>query len=94
MAPVLIESVNGRYQASLLGSPGFHTEAATKEEAVMALQAEMSGRATRGEVVWVDVPKLGVSDLAGRYGYDPYLDEIVAEIYRQRDEEKAREFPE
>ena len=93
MTPVLVEAVNGRYQASLLGAPGYRVEGATKEEAVSALQTELGARATRGEVVWVDVPKLGLTDVAGRHGPDPDLDEIVREAYRHRDELKAQEFP-
>jgi hypothetical protein len=94
MVPILVEAVNGHYEASVYGSPGYRVAAATKAEAIATLQQEMKSRAARGEVVWVDAPKLGLTNLAGKYGPDPHLDEIVAEAYRHRDEVKAQEFPE
>ena len=51
-----------------------------------------------GDVRFLDltIPKLGVSDFAGSYtGLDAeLLTDIMEEAYRQRDAEKAAEFPE
>jgi hypothetical protein len=94
MVPVMVEAVNGRFQASLVGAPAFRADGATKDEAIGALQAVLAGRTARGEVVWIDSPKVGLIDLAGVHADDPDLDEIVREAYRLRDEQKAREFPE
>lgn len=96
MLPVIVEPINGRFQASLPGSTTFRFEADTKEQAVAALRADLQARYARGELVWVNVPKMGVSDLAGQYtpSEAEAIREIAAEAYRLRDEQKALEFPE
>lgn len=98
MYPVLIESVNGHFEASLLGSPSIRATGSTKAEAVEVLKHEMNSRASTVEVIWVESPKSGLTDLTGKFPYDPDTAEIeremVAELYRERDAEKLREFPE
>ena len=96
--PVLVESQNGTFTASVLGNPSVQATGDTKEKAVAALTADLSGRVVAGDLVFVDVQPKGLQNLAGKYKDDPawkaMWDEIAAEIYRQRDEQKALEFPE
>lgn len=92
--PVWVEQTNGTFTARVLGATGLAASAATREQAVSALVADLAVRQTRGELVMVNVPPAP----AAPHGHTPedrdYLDEIVRDIYRARDEEKAREFPE
>jgi hypothetical protein len=96
--PVWVEQRNGTFTASVLGAPGVCAVADSREKAVDAIRAEIESRLTTGELLLLDVKTQGMMSLAGRYAGDEQSremwDELVAEIYRQRDEEKAREFPE
>jgi uncharacterized NAD(P)/FAD-binding protein YdhS len=96
--PVWVEQQNGRFTATVLGAPQLRADGATKEEAVTALRAALTVRVVAGELVFVDAEPKGLVTLAGRYADDEEAremwDEIVTEIYRQRDEQKAQEFPE
>src|SRR4051794_40672259 len=96
--PVLVESQNGTFTASVLGSPSVKASADTKEAALAALTADLTNRATAGNLVFVDVEPKGLLALAGKYKDDPgwheMWDELVTEAYRYRDEQKAQEFPE
>jgi hypothetical protein len=89
--------VDGRFQASLLGSQGIRAAGETKDAAVAALRWNSTPGPTAGELVWLDYP-LAVSDLVGLGPDDPVWREswkqISGEAYRLPDEEKAREFPE
>jgi hypothetical protein len=67
---------------------------ATKEEALTALRTSIHQRLAAGELVLLDVPYRAVTDFAGIFKDDPTLEEMVKEIYRERDAQKAAEFPE
>lgn len=94
--PVWVEHQNGKFTATVLGAPEVRAEGVTKDEAVAAVRARLAERSLAGELVFVE-PQ-GIEALAGRYAEDEISrqawEEVVAEIYRQRDEEEAREFPE
>jgi hypothetical protein len=92
--PILVQPQHGRFLASVLGSSEMAAEGATKEEALTALRANIDQRFAKGELVLLDVPYRAVTDFAGLFRDDPTLDEMVKEIYRERDAEKAAEFPE
>lgn len=92
--PILVQPTDGRFQASVLGSPAISADGATKEEALDALRASINQRLAKGELVLLDVPYRAVTDFAGLFKDDPTLKEIVEEIYRERDAQKAAEFPE
>ncbi len=94
MMPVLVEPSGSGYRASVYGAPAVAADAPTRDEAIAALQVELGRRTRQGELVWLDVPKVGVTDLARAFEADQHMDELVAEIYRQRDAEKAALFPE
>jgi hypothetical protein len=91
--PVLVEQSNGKFTATVIGAPQVTAEGATKEQAVTAITAELSARMAAGEVVLVNVP----APLPPR-NYTPEdveaMREMCAEIYRERDAQKAAEWPE
>ena len=94
--PVRLEQVDGWYRAVLLAAPDVVGTGVTRYDAIMALRAELAARVNRGEVVWVNVPQPG--EPAGTPEYTEadaeMVREMVAEIYRERDAQKAAEFPE
>ena len=91
--PVWVEQSNGTFTASVLGAPQVKAEGATKEQAVSAVTAQLQNRMTAGEVVLVDVPEsLPFRDVSPEDA--AALREMCAEIYRERDAQKAAEFPE
>jgi hypothetical protein len=87
--PVLIQSTNGQFSASLVGSPELHCVRPTKSEALAALQQELSQKMVAGELVHLELIPPGVSSLAGRFADDPTLREICGDIYRERDVSRA-----
>ncbi|MCZ2340306.1 MAG: hypothetical protein LC104_00745 [Bacteroidales bacterium] len=95
---VWVEQQNGKCVASVLGAPQLRAVADTRERAVAALRSEVETHLSAGELLFLDVEPQGLLALAGRYEQDDAAreqwDEIITEIYRQRDEEKLREFPE
>lgn len=96
MMPVLVETNGGGFRASVYGAPAIAADGATREEAVETLRTDLVARAGRGELVWLDIPKAIPSDFVGRYTEEEaeITRKVVADIYRERDEQKAREFPE
>lgn len=96
MFSVLVEPKSSGYQAIVVGMPNLKADGATRDEAVIALKASLNATAARGDLLTIDVPTLAISDTAGSYrdGEAEILREICAEIYRERDAEKAAEFPE
>ena len=96
LLPVRVQKVECGYQAVLLVAPEYMGCGATTHEAVMALRADLAARTDRGEFVWVNIPQPG--EPVGRIDYTEadreMVDEMLAEIYRERDAQKAAEFPE
>ena len=87
--PVLVESSNGQFTASLVGAPHVRVVGHTRSEAISALQADIAQRIARGELLSLEVEEGGVSSLAGKYRTDPTLREICEEAYKQRDAERS-----
>jgi hypothetical protein len=91
--PVWVEQKDGKFAASVFGVPQVRAEGATKEQAVAAVTAQLQSRMTAGEVVLVNVPtplpfrQVSPEDAAA-------WRELCEEIYRERDAQKAAEFPE
>jgi hypothetical protein len=109
MVPVLVECIGGRFQATVFGNSGIQAEGITKDEAMEALKRMLDSRVAdawaksraepaRAELLWIDGPKSG-----GGPTWPPrpeptpeeieLVREMVAEIYRERDAQKAAEFP-
>ena len=93
---VLVTPRNGRFLASVLGSPEVSATGDSESAAVSALKAELDSRQRAGQIVLLDLSPAPLSHKRRPYTDEEkaVLDEIVAEAYRQRDEEKVREFPE
>lgn len=85
--PILIETDDGQFAASLIGAPEVRVVEATRAQAIAELQEELRQRVQLGELLALEVEPLGVSDLAGKYRDDPTLREICAQAYEMRDAE-------
>jgi hypothetical protein len=86
--PIFIHQDNGQYTATLLGAPDVRVSAPTRQEALAQMQAALEQRLAAGELVFLDVPAPeGIMAAAGKHQDDPFLDDIVEDIYRQRDAE-------
>ncbi len=91
--PVLVETENGHFVASLLGASDLRVVEPTRDEAVAALKTELQQRIQKGELLSVEVSEpvtIGVSDLAGKYKDDPTLREICEQAYQLRDAENPQ----
>jgi hypothetical protein len=93
--PVWVEQSNGTFTASALGDSRLKATAESRDEALRRLDELLHICVRRGALVFVDIPEPAIPVPPRQ----PTLEEIeatremVAEIYRQRDEEKALEFP-
>jgi hypothetical protein len=85
--PVLVESGEGWFAASLAGAPEVRGIAPTRDEAVAALKSQLAERIAHGELFSLEVADSGVTSLAGTFADDPSLREICSEAYRDRDAE-------
>lgn len=95
-SPVLVRPMNGHFQALLYGSELYFAEGETRQAALAALQAKMDQKGADEQWVTIALPWAAVTDFAGTVSgteADAW-DEIVREAYRERDAEKAAEFPE
>ena len=92
--PILVTQSNGTFTASVLGSPHVAADGATKEQAVATVTDQLRARLTAGEVVLVTVPDPPTP--VPRYTDEEVevMREMCAEIYRERDAQKAAEWPE
>lgn len=84
---VLVERNNGQFAATLAGVPRICAVGATRSQAVDALKTQLQQRLAAGELLSVEVPTRGVTDIAGAFADDPSLREICEEAYRARDAE-------
>lgn len=85
---ITVEPENDEFRAQLLGAPDICATAKTRQQAIDTLAAQIEQRIADGQLATVDVPRIGVSELAGKYADDPTLREICEEAYRLRDSEK------
>jgi hypothetical protein len=91
---IKLDQLNGHYSAALLGNPELHAEGPTPEEAVEAIRRRVQDEINRSRILMIHVDAHPVVAMAGILKDDPTLDEMVAQIYRQRDEERIREHGE
>jgi len=87
--PVLVEHCDGQFAATLVGVPTMRVVGSTRAEVLAALQADLTQRMARGELVSLELVPTGVSGLAGQYRTDPTLREICREAYHLRDAESV-----
>ncbi len=85
--PVIVESTNGQFVASVAGAANLRATASTREQAIDALKDDLNARIQRGELLFIDVAPIGLTSLAGKYADDPTLSDICEEAYRERDAE-------
>ena len=83
--PVIVHRSNGQFEAALVGAPEVRATAATREEALAALEAALARRLDKGELVALEVPRRGLAGLFGKYRDDPTLREICEAAYQERD---------
>ncbi len=83
--PILIEECDGRFAASLLGSPDVRVVRATRSQAIDSLKSETRQRIRPGELLILEIEGASVSDLAGKYSRDPTLRQICEDVYLARD---------
>jgi len=83
--PVTVHSSQGQFEAALVGAPDLRATAATREEALAALESAISQRLDQGELVALDLPRRGLAGLFGKYRDDPTLREIREAAYQERD---------
>jgi hypothetical protein len=86
--PILVEPYHGQFAAKLVGEEGTRVVRSTRDEALAAMATEIQQRVQRGELVSVEIPRRGVSAVAGRFADDPTLQGICADIYADRDRER------
>ena len=94
--PVWVEQTDGKFTASVLGATPLEATRDTREEAVHAVSQLVQISIRRGALVFVDVPNVPVREVSRRETTAEELEatrEMLAEAYRQRDEEKTLEFP-
>lgn len=87
--PVLIETMDGQFSASVAGSAELRCTGPSKDEAMALLQQQLVEKVKTGELVNMEMPTAGITGLAGRFADDPTLRNICEEIYRQRDADRT-----
>lgn len=87
--PIVVESCEGQFRASLVGDPGLSVGAPSREAAVAALKEQLRQRVAQGQLLSVDVDSEAVWGLVGKFADDPTLRDICAEAYAARDAELA-----
>ena len=94
---ISFESHNGSVDAFVLGSPGLRATGKNRFEAESALRSQLEDRIRMGDVKFLELrsPSTFASRAAALSEEDRQAwAEVSAEIYRERDAEKAAEFPE
>ncbi|MSP41407.1 MAG: hypothetical protein EXR70_23210 [Deltaproteobacteria bacterium] len=88
--PIVVESCDDQFAASLLGEPKVRVLGRTRSQALDALKAEIEHRVAIGELLSLDVDTTGVTDLAGKYQADPMLRDICRDAYANRDLDRSK----
>lgn len=104
---ITVEQENGHFVAHLLGRPEYRAQATSRSEALELLgrslrpmldeeehAIEENQDNTKPRPVFIKLPVRNIKELFGIFKDDPDLDQICEDIYRQRDEERKREFGE
>jgi hypothetical protein len=78
------------FTAELVGVPGMSRSGANRKEVVEALRQDVRDSMQRGEFEWMDIEAPGAMAVFGTHASDPYLENIVNDIYRQRDAERPK----
>ena len=87
---VLVEQTNGQFSAMVVGAPQLRCVRPSREEAISALQRQLTEKFSSGELIDLQVPAEGIFALAGKYKDDPDLRGICDQIYQDRDADPHR----
>ena len=85
--PVLIETNEGLVTASLVGVSKVRSVKPTRSQAIQALKEKIEQQIELGELLSLNIDRVGVSSLQGKYTDDPTLREICEQAYQLRDAE-------
>ena len=89
----IVEKVDGKYMARVIGEPTLCGVGETRECAIKELDIVLAVKIAQGEIVMMDTQLDGIRGAAGILrDAEPGIDEELAELYRQREEDKEREF--
>lgn len=92
--PVTVRQENGEFVARLFGDDNHKATGATADEAMERLTPVAHRLANAGELRRIDVPiPLHFTRRVWTEEEREHMREVVAEIYRERDAQKAAEFP-
>ena len=82
---VIVHPTAGQFEATLVGAPEVRATAATRLEALAALETAIEKRVEEGELVTLEIGRKGLAGLFGKYRDDPTLQDICDEAYKERD---------
>ena len=95
---LLEERPEGGFLGSVAAIPGCTVEGRTREETIAGVKVCLQERVRRLELTQVEAPPPTGGgngnpwrDTAGWFADDPHLDEMVAQIYADRDAETGRD---
>ena len=81
--PILVQNLDRKFTATIIGAPDISAAGATREEAITGLRQLVQQRVDCGEIASLEFDEW--LDLAGKYRDDPMLNAICEEAYRARD---------
>ena len=94
---LLEERPGGGFLGSVAAVPGCTVEGRTREETIAGIKIRLEERVARLELTQVEAPPPSGCgddnawrDTAGWFADDPHLDEMVRQIYADRDAEPCR----
>jgi hypothetical protein len=81
---VQVQAAEGQFEATLVGAPEVRAKAATREQALAALESAIEKRLDQGELVALEVRRPGLTGLFGKYRDDPTLRVVCEQAYQER----------
>ena len=88
--PILVETRNGQFVASVAGAANLRAVEPTRSQAIESLKAIIEHRIATGELLSLEIETIDVSTLAGKYGDDPTLRAICNDAYQARDADRGQ----
>ena len=88
--PIIVESHEGQFVASLVGTPNVSAVEQTRAMAISSVKNKIQRSIESGELIFLDFDSAGLSGFAGKYKNDPTLRDICDQAYKQRDEDRGR----
>ncbi len=85
--PISVESHDGQFIASLVGTSNVRAVESTHSQAISSLKVKIHQSIESGELYLLELDTVGISNLAGKYEADPTLRDICDNAYKKRNEE-------